>query len=121
MAAATQGTAHFFGVNDDMLTNATITSISASEEFGLNEETADGDGNVIETRRDNRIKNATVVMRLQSGYTFPDIGDLVTLAGMQDTSFNGAFEVVNKGQEYQSGTHLEQTLELVKHAEITYA
>jgi hypothetical protein len=119
MAASSKGTAHFFGIGGT-ITNATIVSINTSKSFELNETTEDESGVTIETHRDNRVFTASVTLRMKSGYTFPDIGDTLALAGLDDTDFNKTYEITEKGQVYQNNQHVEQTLELVHHEGITY-
>lgn len=119
MAASVKGTAHFFGIGGT-LTNATIQSINASHTFELNETTEDETGVTVETRRDNRAKRLNVTMRLQTGYAFPNIGDTIEIAGLEDSAFNDTYEVTEKGQQYEHDTHLEQTLDLVAHEAISY-
>ncbi len=119
MSESVKGTAHIFGVGEE-ITNATVVSITTSEEFDLNEVTHDEDGVTIETRRDDRVKRATVVLRIRSQYSFPDIGSTLALTGLEDSNFNTTYEIVNKGQAYQSRFYIEQTLELVAHEGITY-
>lgn len=119
MAADTKGTAHFFGIGGT-LTNATILSINSKHDFQLKETTENESGVTVETRKDNRIKTLSVTMRLKSGYTFPAIGLTIAIAGLEDTTFNGNYEIDSKGQVYQNNQHLEQTLELIQHEGITY-
>ena len=119
MAASIKGTAHIFGVNAT-ITNATILSISASDEFDLNETTEDESGVTIETRRDNRARRVNVTVRIRSGYAYPNIGDVIALANLQDSTFNRNYEITEKGQEYVHNQHLEQNLTLVAMEGITY-
>lgn len=120
MAAEVKGTAHFFGVGTTTLTNATIISINAAHEFDLSETTEDENGVTIETRKDNRKKTLSLTMRIKADYTFPAIGVNMTIANLNDTAFNGNYEIESKGQAYQNSGFLEQTLELVQHEGITY-
>ena len=120
MAASTNGTAHFFGFGSTTLTNATIVSISATNEFNLNEQTANETGITIEDRMDDRVKRLSVTLRVRAGYSFPNIGSNIAIAGLHDNTFNGTYVVKSKGQQYQNRAHFEQTLELEQFEGITY-
>jgi hypothetical protein len=120
MASVTNGTAHFFGIGNTTLTNATIQTVAANHEFDLQERVDDENGLTVETRKDNRVKNLTVTMRLKTGYTFPAIGSNVAISGLRDNAFNQTYLVVGKGQQYQNRTHMEQTLTLEAFEGINY-
>lgn len=120
MAASIKGTAHFFGIGSTTLANATIVGINAAHEFDLSETVEDESGVTVETRKDNRKKTLSITAQIRSGYTFPDIGTVIAISGLADSTFNGNYEIDNKGQAYQNDQYLEQTLELVAHEGITY-
>jgi hypothetical protein len=82
--------------------------------------TANETGVTIENRMDDRVKRVTVTLRLRTGYTFPNIGANITLAGLNDNTFNDTFVIKEKGQAYQNRAHVEQTLTLEAYEGITY-
>lgn len=122
MAASVKGTAHLFGIGGTIISNATITAFNPTEQFNLNEETHD-DGLTVETRRDDRLKEASVTLRFQSGATLPDIGDVVTVASMEGplASWNGNYEVTQRGASATQRTHIEIELNLSQYEGITYS
>jgi hypothetical protein len=119
MAAASFGTAHFYGIGST-LTNATIISIDTNVEFENDDTTIKEDGLVAEERMDARVYTASVTLRIKTGYTFPNIGAVITLAGLGDTTFNKNYAIISKGQAYRNNAHVEQTLELRHREGITY-
>jgi hypothetical protein len=120
MSASVKGTAHYFGLGVATLTNATIISINAAHDFQLKETTEDENGVTIETRKDNRLKTLSVTIRIKDGYTFPAIGDVIAIANLKNTAFNGNYELDSTGETYSNNGYLEKTLELVQYEGITY-
>ncbi|WOO40377.1 hypothetical protein [Rubellicoccus peritrichatus] len=117
MSAKVQGTAHVFGTGAT-ITNASVTAISAGHEFNLNDTVPDENGVTVETRRDDRVKKVNVRLRFQSSYTPADIGEVLTLANMNDPDFNDTYEIVRKGNESQARGYSECSYDLEKYEQI---
>jgi hypothetical protein len=77
MAATVKGTAHLFGVNGSVV-NATVLSFTEGTSFNLEDETLDENGVGIEYRGDDRRADASIVIRIRSGYTVPAMGSDIT-------------------------------------------
>lgn len=119
MAAAVQGTAHIFGIGATV-TNMTITGLNPTITPQLDETVEDASGVTVETRLDNQLKEATITGRVTGDYTEPDVGDLITLAGLAD-SFNGSYEVKEIGGTYATGSYVEIELTIRAFEGITLA
>jgi hypothetical protein len=77
MAAVTKGQAHLYGITGT-ITNATVLSFQVTSRFNNNDETQNESGVGIEVRLDDRREDATITIRMRSGYTVPAIGTELT-------------------------------------------
>lgn len=77
MAAIVKGTAHVYGVAGTV-TNATVTAFSRDKTTANNAQTENATGNVIERRYDDITTDATITIRVRTGYSEPAIGDTLT-------------------------------------------
>lgn len=77
MAATVKGTAHLYGLSG---TQSNCTVLSFREKiFAANKaQTENESGNVIERRRDDVTKEATITIRQRTAWTAPDSGDQLT-------------------------------------------
>ncbi len=117
MAADVQGTAHVFGI-DEEITNLSITGITAAHGFELNETVEDEFGVTQETRRDNRKKDLTLTARMTSAYTMPNIGDAITTTGL-GSPFNDTFEITNVQKTFSNTDYVELEITAEKYEAIT--
>jgi len=124
MAEDVKGTAHLFGAAGTIVSDATIVSLNPTHRFDLSETTNDGEtGKVIETRKDDRVKEITVTLRLQSSATLPSLGDVLAVSGLVSnlSVFEGNYEVDNIGATLQARSYVEIELTLIQHEGISYS
>lgn len=113
MAATIKGTAHLYGISGTVA-NATVLSFRERTFAANTGQTEDEDGNVIERRYDDTTNEATITIRMQSGYTAPTIGSTLTYDSV-------TYEVVDIEESQQNKGFREMTLNIMKSAEISYA
>jgi hypothetical protein len=77
MAAVVKGTAYLFGVSGT-ITNARVLSFSATDAFGLAEETHNEDGVRVTKHMNDITTTASITIRMASGYSVPAIGTNLT-------------------------------------------
>jgi hypothetical protein len=101
MAAEVQGTAHLFGMSGT-IGSATVLSFSDSNTFGLVETTVDENGRTIEWRGDDRQNDVTIEIRMQSGYSVPTLGDVISynsvsyfLTGINKNEVSNGFRILS--------------------------
>ena len=77
MSAAVKGTAHLYGLSGTQ-SNCTVLSFREKVHPANKAQTENETGNVIERRRDDITKEATITIRQRSTWTAPSIGDQLT-------------------------------------------
>jgi hypothetical protein len=77
MAASVKGTAHLYGVSGTQ-SNCTVLSFREKKHCANKAQTENESGNVIERRRDDITKEATITIRQRSSWSEPDAGDQLT-------------------------------------------
>jgi hypothetical protein len=113
MAAETKGTAHIFGIASGTITNATVMGFDENKTFGVAAETKDENGIVIERRYDDRKKESSITLRIQSGYTIPSQGDELTYNSV-------AYEITSVTITEANEAHKTVVLNLLQSEGITY-
>lgn len=76
MPTVTYGTAHLYGVSGT-ITNATVLSFSLDHSHGVDDNTVNESGQMIERRYDDIIQEGTITLRIQATYTIPAIGTVL--------------------------------------------
>lgn len=76
MPATTRGTAHLYGISGT-ISNATVTDFKEKAQNQNEDSTVNESGNEIERRYDDLAKEATITLKIRSGYTVPDPGSTV--------------------------------------------
>ena len=105
MAATVQGTAHLFGMSGTQ-SNCTVLSFREKEHPANKAQTENETGNVIERRRDDVTKEATITLRQRTDWTKPAIGDVIVYNGTYYEVDDIAKSATNKG-------YRESTLNLI--------
>lgn len=77
MAATTRGTAHLYGISGT-ITNATVQDFKEKFQNQNEDSTIDESGNEIERRYDDLAQEATITIKIRSGYDIPDPGTTLT-------------------------------------------
>lgn len=113
MAATVLGTAHLYGV-EGTITNATVLKFDDKLSAKNTATTADEDGNEIERRYDDFHNDASITLRMRSGYSIPNPGTTLTYNSV-------TYEVVDASKSTQNKGFREVTLTIKKSAEITYS
>lgn len=125
MAAAVQGTAHIFGVQDGTssftISNARVTGVNLTKRADIDDQTVDETGNVIETRLDSGVTEGTLTIRITSSYTVSSWGETIAVSNLADTDLNDTYEIVSVEGVYQSRGYVEVTYNVRNHAGITYS
>lgn len=104
MATKTQGTAHVYGVNGTV-TDATVQSFNLKRDYQNRSNTLNETGNEVERRMDDEIKEGSIVIRIQAGYTEPDVGDVITYDGVN-------YEITNIDRGETNNAHVQLTLNI---------
>ena len=77
MAASVKGTAHLYGVSGTQ-SNCTVLSFREKTHAANKAQTENESGNVVERRRDDVTKEATITVRQRTSWTAPAPGDILT-------------------------------------------
>jgi hypothetical protein len=77
MAAAVKGTAHLYGIAGTQ-SNCTVLGFREKEHPANKAQTQNESGNIVERRRDDITKEASITIRQRSAWTKPAIGDQLT-------------------------------------------
>jgi len=77
MAASVKGTAHLYGLSGTQ-SNCTVLSFREKVSAANKAQTENETGNVIERRRDDVTKEATITIRQRTSWTAPAPGDQLT-------------------------------------------
>ena len=104
MALTTFGTAHVFGI-DGTVTNATVQSFNVTEDFQNRTNTLDESGNEIERRMDDLMSSGDITIKIQSTFTIPNAGDLITYDAIE-------YEIITVGQAKTNDDYVIITLSI---------
>lgn len=74
----TRGTAHIYGVKTGNITNATVVDFKVKKEHQNKDTTVNEDGNEIERRYDDLAQEASITLKIRTGYTVPDAASTLT-------------------------------------------
>lgn len=74
---ATAGATHQYGVSGTV-TNAVVVSTNITKDFRNTDEVVNESGIAIERRYDDRRSSGTITIRLESGYSAPTVGSMLT-------------------------------------------
>ena len=77
MATVTRGTAHLFGISGT-ITGVTVQDFKEKQVNQNEEKTINESGNEIERRYDDLAQEATITIKLRTGYTIPTPGTTLT-------------------------------------------
>lgn len=77
MAAVTRGTAHLYGI-DGTISGATVQDFKQKDQHQNTDSTVDESGNEIERRYDDLAKEATITLKIQSGYSIPTVASTLS-------------------------------------------
>jgi len=116
MAVSVQGTAHLYGIQGGVgvVTNATVLSISFSNQHQNTAQTQNEIGNEVERRYDDLHNDGTLTLRPRSGFTPLTVGGTYAYDGT-------TFEVVSEGVEEQNQGFMSYSYQIKKSEYITYA
>jgi hypothetical protein len=78
MAATVRGTAHIYGIQSGNVTNATVVDFKPKKQHQNTDSTVDELGNEIERRYDDLAQEATLTLKIRSGYSEPDVASTLT-------------------------------------------
>jgi hypothetical protein len=115
MAATTKGTAHLFGTDGVVITNATVTEINLEPAFELNQTTPDENGVIIETRRDSISYKGSISLFMRASYTIPALGNTIALNIPNANTLTRNYEVVSTPVVLRAGEKISVTLNLESH------
>lgn len=85
MAAITKGTAFKYGTSaaGTPFTGVVVQTYKKGKEFALKVEGKDADGKVVSRRYDDRTQKVSFTGIVEGTVTIPDIGEVITIAGVQ--------------------------------------
>lgn len=104
MAAIIKGTAHVYGVAGTV-TSATVQSHNLKLDHQNKTNTLDESGNEIERRRDDLMKEGSIVLRIQAAYVEPAPGDVLSYGGEN-------FEIDSLDHSETNNAHVSVTLSI---------
>lgn len=113
MSLITHGTAHVFGVAGT-ITSATVQSFNITEDNQNKTNTIDEDGNEIERRLDDLVSSGSIVIRIQSGYSIPSAGDVLTY-----DSVNYEIETVDRAETNNAHVVVTLTIKTSEYVTLT--
>lgn len=113
MANVTHGTAHVFGVQGTVA-SATVMAFNKTKGFALSAETKNESGITIERRYDDRTVDATITLRIQSGYAIPAQGATLIYDSV-------TYEIVSVSESESNESHKTVDMTLKQSEGITYA
>lgn len=111
MAAVVKGTAHLYGLSGTQ-SNCTVLAFREKTHCANKAQTENENGNVIERRRDDITKEASITIRQRAAWTPPASGDTLTYNGV-------AYEVEDIERTEQNKSFRESTINLITSEGIT--
>lgn len=112
MAAKVFGTAHLYGVSGT-ISNATVTDFKNKSSLKNTAETQNESGNEIERRRDDQHNEATITIKIRTGYTIPEPGSTLVYETV-------TWEIVDVEKVQNNRGHRLVTLNLLNSEFVTY-
>lgn len=118
MAAKQHGTAYMWGVDTTNPTSAQVVSARNSQGLEIDDVVLNSSGEIVSRRLDDIKQTLSLVLRIESGYTRPTLGNKITLT---TGAFAGDWLVVgtDEGKEVKGFVEFTITAEKLEYLTLT--